>query len=80
MAVVAFLVGTLFSAIMYGYGLKVNTLFHIDEFSAVYGSTGMTLGLFVASIVGLVHTSVSFYVRRNELEEIGKRRKIKQKH
>ncbi|MBQ2609764.1 MAG: hypothetical protein II586_05355, partial [Butyrivibrio sp.] len=73
MAVAAFLVGTLFSAIMYGYGLKVNTLFHVDEFSAVYGSTGMTLGLFVASIVGLVHTSVSFYVRRNELEEIGKR-------
>ena len=73
MAIAAFLVGTLFSAIMYGYGLKVNTLMHIDEFSAVYGSTGMTIGLFVASIVGLVHTSVSFYVRRNELEEIGKR-------
>jgi len=73
MAGVAFLVGTIFSAVMYRYGLKVNELFHIDEFSAVYGSTGMILGLFVASIVGLVHTFVSFYVRRNELEEIGKR-------
>ena len=73
MACAAFLVGTIFSAVMYRYGLKVNALMHIEDFSAVYGSTGMMLGLFVASIVGLVHTSVSFYVRRNELEEIGKR-------
>ncbi len=73
MACAAFLVGTIFSAVMFRYGLKVNALMHIEDFSAVYGSTGMMLGLFVASIVGLVHTSVSFYVRRNELEEIGKR-------
>ena len=65
----AFVVGTIASIILYRYGLKVNALFHIDDLSAVYGSTGMMVGIFVSSVVGLIQILVSYYLRRNELAE-----------
>ena len=68
----AFVVGTIASIILYKYGLKVNALFHLNDLSAVYGSTGMMIGIFVASVIGLIQILICFYLRREELKEIVK--------
>ena len=71
-ASVAFVSGILFTSLLYSYGIKVNALFHVGEFSAVYGSTGMMMGILVASIAGLIQIGISYYVRRDELRDIVK--------
>ncbi|RKM57285.1 hypothetical protein D6853_04535 [Butyrivibrio sp. X503] len=71
-AAVAFGSGILFTGMSYGYGVKVNALFHVGEFSAVYGSTGMMIGILIASIAGFLQIGISFYLRRGELRDIVK--------
>lgn len=71
-AVVAFVAGIILTIVLHGYGLKVNALFHISEFSAVYGSTGMMVGILIASIAGFLQIGISFYLRRHELDDIVK--------
>ena len=65
-------VGSVISGFLYSYGKKVNDLFHVDEFSAIYGASGMMIGLMVGSIVGLVQIFISLAVRKNEINEIVK--------
>ena len=71
-AAVALIFGILFSSVLFGYGIKVNALFHVNEFSAVYGSTGMMIGILIASLAGLIQIGISFYLRRDELRDIVK--------
>ena len=58
--------------ILYRYGLKVNGLFHGDEFSAVYGSAGMIVGILVGAFVGFVQIIISYSLRKNEISEFVK--------
>ncbi len=64
--------GTIIAIVFYNYGLKVNSLFHVDDFSAVYGSSGMLIGIFIGSLAGLIQILVSFGLRKNEIKEIVK--------
>ena len=64
--------GIIAVVILYGYGLKVNELFHVDEFSAVYGSLGMMAGILLGSIVGFVQIIVSYMLRKKEIAEFVK--------
>ena len=64
--------GTILSTILFAYGLKVNNLFHISEFSAVYGSAGTLAGMLIGSVAGLIQIVISFYLRKNEISEIVK--------
>ena len=68
-AACAFVSGTIISAIMYNYGLKVNNLFHVSELSSAYGSTGMMIGILIGTIAGFVQIIVSFTLRKNEIKE-----------
>ncbi len=68
----SFVTGVIAVGILYRYGLKVNDLFHVDEFSAVYGSCGMMGGLFVGSLAGFIQTLVSFHIRKAEIAEFVK--------
>ena len=57
---------------MYSYGKKVNELFHGDEYSAIYGASGMMIGLLIGSIVGFIQIIVSISLRKKEIDEIVK--------
>lgn len=72
MALVAFVTGAIISGIMYSYGKKVNELFHGDEYSAIYGASGMMIGLLIGSIVGFIQIIVSISLRKKEIDEIVK--------
>ena len=72
MAVTSSIVGALVSGIMFSYGKKVNELFHVDEYSAIYGASGMMIGLLAGSIVGLIQIGISMALRKNEIKEIVK--------
>ena len=69
-SITAFAVGIVLTTLLNGYGIKANALFHINEFSAVYGSAGTMIGILIASLVGLFQISISFYLRRIELDDI----------
>ena len=71
-AVCALVSGTIISAVLYSYGLKVNNLFHVNELSSVYGSTGMMIGILIGVIAGFIQIVVSFVLRKNEIKEIVK--------
>ena len=71
-AVVSIVSGTIAVGILYNYGLKVNGLLHADEFSAVYGSTGLMAGILLGSLVGFIQTFVSYRLRRSEIQEFVK--------
>ena len=71
-AVVASVSGTVFSAILYNYGLKINNLFHVTELSCVYGGAGMMMGILVGVIAGFLQIVISFTLRKNEIKEIVK--------
>jgi O-antigen/teichoic acid export membrane protein len=71
-ALVSFITGTVLSAVFYGYGLKVNDLFHVDELSSVYGSVGMLAGTLVGIIVGFIQIIISYSIRKNEIAEFAK--------
>jgi O-antigen/teichoic acid export membrane protein len=64
--------GTVFSILLYGYGLKVNDLFHVDEFASVYGSVGMMAGFLTGAVVGFIQILVSFQLRKNEIDDFVK--------
>lgn len=68
----AFISGGIISAIMYSYGKKVNNLFHGDEYSAIYGASGMMIGLLFGSLVGFIQIFVSYQLRKKEIAEIVK--------
>lgn len=68
----AFFSGAIISWFMYDYGKKVNNLFHGDEYSAIYGASGMVIGLLIGSIVGLVQIIISYKLRKNEITDIVK--------
>ena len=71
-SVVSIVSGTVAVAILYNYGLKVNKLLHAEEFSAVYGSTGLMAGILLGSLVGFVQTLISYNLRKNEIGELVK--------
>ena len=71
-AVFSFVSGTIISAILYNYGLKVNNLFHVTELSSVYGSTGMMIGILIGVIAGLIQIVISYTLRKDEIKEIVK--------
>ena len=72
-ATVSCISGVIAVEILYKYGLKVNNIFHIDEFSAVYGSAGLMAGILLGSIVGCVQIIVSYNLRKNEIADFSKR-------
>ncbi len=65
---VSFVTGLIAMIILYRYGLKVNDLFHVDEFSAVYGSCGMMIGIFFGALAGFIQSLVSFNLRKAEID------------
>lgn len=69
-AVTSFISGTIISIFMYAYGLKVNELFHVKEYSAIYGSYGSMLGLLIGSLICLAQILISFSMRKIEIAEI----------
>jgi len=66
-AIVSFVSGIIISGILYKYGTKVNDLFHVDEFSSVYGSVGMMAGIFIGSLTGFIQSVISYNLRKNEI-------------
>lgn len=71
-AVTSFVTGAIISGILYSYGKKVNALFHGDEYSAIYGASGMIIGVLIGSIVGFVQINISMALRRKEIADIVK--------
>ncbi|MBQ3796306.1 MAG: polysaccharide biosynthesis C-terminal domain-containing protein [Butyrivibrio sp.] len=71
-SVVSFSTGAIISGILYNYGIKVNKIFHGDEYSAIYGASGMIIGVLIGSIVGFVQISISMMVRKKEIADIVK--------
>ena len=69
-AAFSFASGAVISAIMFGYGKKVNELFHGNEYSAIYGASGMMIGLLIGCLVGFLQILVSFFLRKNEIGQI----------
>ena len=67
-ALVSIVSGTIAVGVMYNYGLKVNKLLHANEFSAVYGSTGLMAGIFIGSLVGFIQTVISYHLRKAEIQ------------
>ncbi len=71
-AIVSAIAGTIAVVIFDGYGLKVNGLLHVDEFSAVYGSVGMMVGILVGSLVGFLQIVISYNLRKSEIKQFVK--------
>ncbi len=66
-AVFSMISGIIIVECLYHYGLRVNDLLHVDEFSAVYGSAGMMAGILIGSLVGCIHTIISYNLRKSEI-------------
>ena len=71
-AIFSLVTGIISVELLYKYGVKVNDLFHVDEFSAVYGSAGMIVGILIGSFVGFVQIIISYSLRKNEIAEFVK--------
>lgn len=71
-AIVSFVPGVVAAALFHAFGDKVNGLFHTTWFSAIYGATGMMLGLLIGAITGFVQVVVSYRARRAEISEFVK--------
>ncbi|WP_029232039.1 polysaccharide biosynthesis C-terminal domain-containing protein [Butyrivibrio sp. VCB2006] len=71
-SVTSFISGGIISWIMYTYGKKVNDLFHGDEYSAIYGASGMMIGLLIGSLVGFFQIVISYTLRKKEIAGIVK--------
>lgn len=61
--------GIIAVAVFNAYGEKVNALFHSDLFRALYGATGMTMGLTVGALVGFFYIITSFRLRKGEISD-----------
>ena len=68
----SFISGGIISGLMYNYGKKVNDLFHGDEYSAIYGASGMMIGLLIGSLIGLFQILISYSIRKKEIAGIVK--------
>ncbi|WP_034452398.1 polysaccharide biosynthesis C-terminal domain-containing protein [Butyrivibrio sp. AE2032] len=66
-AIFSMVSGIIIVEFLYHYGLRVNDLLHVDEFSAVYGSAGMMAGIFIGSLVGCILTVISYNLRKSEI-------------
>lgn len=71
-SITSFATGAVISGILYNYGKKVNDLFHVDEYSAIYGASGMMMGLLIGTIVGFIHIMIAMMIRKNEIANIVK--------
>ncbi len=71
-AVSASVVGAVISGILYSYGKKVNDLFHGDMYSAIYGASGVVIGLFAGAIAGFIQIMISLALRKKEIAAIVK--------
>ncbi len=71
-AFVSIVSGLITSLIMYDYGLKVNDLIHVTEFSSIYGAYGSMIGLLVGALVSLIQILISFSIRKTEIAEVVK--------
>jgi O-antigen/teichoic acid export membrane protein len=69
-AITSFAVGAVTSAIFYNYGKKVNELFHGDMYSAIYGASGVVIGLFAGALVGFIQIMISMGLRKKEIANI----------
>ena len=72
MAGICFVTGTVVTGLLYKYGVQVNDLFHVDEFSAVYGSCGMMIGFFAGAFAGFIQTGISYRIRKSEIADFVK--------
>ncbi len=71
-AVITLVSGIICTIVLYNYGLKVNDLFHVDEFASVYGSVGMMAGILTGAIAGFIQIFISFQIRKKEIAEFVK--------
>ena len=71
-SVISFGTGAIISGFLYNYGKKVNALFHGDEYSAIYGASGMVIGVLIGSIAGFIQISISMMLRKAEIADIVK--------
>lgn len=71
-AVSASVVGAVISGILYSYGKKVNDLFHGYMYSAIYGASGVVIGLLAGSIAGFIQIMISLALRKKEIADIVK--------
>ncbi len=71
-SVISFGTGAIISGILYNYGLKVNKLFHGEEYSAIYGASGMIIGVLIGSIAGFIQINISMFLRKKEIDDIVK--------
>ena len=69
---ISFGTGAVISGILYSYGKKVNALFHGDEYSAIYGASGMVIGVLIGSLAGFIQINISMMLRKNEIASIVK--------
>jgi O-antigen/teichoic acid export membrane protein len=69
-AVTSLVLGTVISLFMYSYGLKVNELFHVKEYSAIYGAYGAMFGVFGACVIGLIQILISYSIRKTEITQV----------
>ena len=69
---ISFGTGAIISGILYNYGKKVNALFHGDEYSAIYGASGMVIGVLIGSLAGFIQINISRILRKAEIASIVK--------
>ncbi len=56
--------GTLLSAVLYRYGLKVAAVLHNNSLKAVYGATGAALGVLIAAVLSFLHLLLLYLLYR----------------
>ena len=71
--VVSFVLSVVFSGIGYKYGLKVNSLMHVDDIAAVYGAIGASLGIISSCIISLIYVSIMMLIYKSELNNIAEK-------
>lgn len=56
--------GTLLSAVLYRYGLKVAAVLHNNSLTSVYGAVGAALGILIAALLSFLHLLLLYLMFR----------------
>ncbi len=64
-----YLGGLIGAVLLHGYGEKVAALLQNDDFAGAYGAIGASIGLVTASVFGLLHMLVLYFVMKRSLRE-----------